>query len=59
MSQQVTTAPVAARKPRRLRRFIFPAFLLLIIVAMFLVPTVGQRLDIDANVLMKMMMITS
>jgi outer membrane protein assembly factor BamB len=57
MSQQLTSAPVAARKPRRLWRFIFPAFLVLVIVAAFLIAPVGAKLGVEAETLMNVMSI--
>jgi outer membrane protein assembly factor BamB len=57
MSQQLTSAPVAASKPRRRRRFIFPAILTLVIVAAFLTLPGGRWLDVDPETLMNVVMI--
>jgi outer membrane protein assembly factor BamB len=52
MSQQLTSAPVVAKRKRRLRRFIFPAFLLLVMIGVFLIVPIGSKLGFELGTLM-------
>jgi outer membrane protein assembly factor BamB len=59
MSQQLTSAPVAAKRPRRLWRFIFPAFLLLVIIGVFLIESIGLKLGFERGPLLDVVIMAS
>jgi outer membrane protein assembly factor BamB len=59
MSQQLTSAPVVAKRKRRLWRFIFPAFLLLVMISVFLIVPIGSKLGFEIGTLMDVVVTAS